>query len=694
MPNTKKRIIPRLTALTGLTALSLAIALALSLSLAAIAPPIAAAATPPEFSESIGPRANTREDPAGGVYVSPDGNDSTADGSIGKPYKSINTALQASPAGSTIILRSGTYREGQNVRIRKPDVTIRSAKGEWAVIDLTEYGSHDEDSGVYFDVDASGGKLQCVEVIGGFYAVCTETKWGWHGDDDWVAARGVLIEDCVLHDSRYDVVKVKPNCNNTTIRYNEIYNSGRAFDGKPRNGEDNAEGVDNVNGSGMKVQNNYIHDIVSNAIYAKGGAMDVLIENNFIETAYGAGIMLGFDTSPEFFSTDVNPEYYENIRGVVRNNLIIGAGWEGIGLYGSKDAQVYNNTLIDVANGGRYHSAIYFGLTFQDWKSHPGRPGNINPNIHHNIVSQPASFKLPMIEIRYSEELGVMPALIGDPAMGGNCYYIEGKKAAFNDRRPGSELDGAGLSAWQAHICGDAGSIEEDPALGQDYMPSNPKCDGMGIAKGLAAPPSMSDFRRTLDYSPKQFADVDEGAWYGYSNQKAIAHAYEFGLMEGVGGGAFDPAGNMTLAQAIAIAVRVHSIYKNGKVFSSQSTPWYSAYIDYAAEAGMITPGDFSAGATAPDYGRPATRAEMAFIFSRSLPIGEFPAINKVNSLPDVNAGTPHSEAIITLFEAGVLTGGDSGGTFNPSSNVTRAEAAAIISRVVLPGARASGRVY
>jgi len=430
----------------------------------------------------LGPRANTAEDPANGIYVSQNGNDSTANGSVDAPYKSINSALAAAEPGDTIILRGGTYREGINVRVRIPDITIKSAKGEWAVIDLTTFDNGaDEDSGVYFDVDSSGGKLQYVEVMGGFYAVCMETKWDWGDPADRTGASNIIIEDCILHDSKYDVIKVKPNCDNVTIRFCEIYNSGQAFAGRVQNGEDNAEGIDNVNGDNMLVHNNYIHDICSNAIYAKGGATDVLIENNHIERAFGGGILVGFDTSPEFFDLTVNPLYYENIRCIVRNNLIIDTGWEGIGLYGSKDAEIYNNTLVNVANGGQYHSAVYFGLTYQDWEDYAGRPANVNPNIHHNIVYQPSGIVRPMIEIRYANELGGMSALDGDPTMNDNCYFIDGKSASFSDFRPDSLLENAGLSAWQTHINGDSGSLEADPALDDNFIATNPQCAGMGI---------------------------------------------------------------------------------------------------------------------------------------------------------------------------------------------------------------------
>jgi len=441
---------------------------------------------PGEPSGDIGPRANNADDPTNGVYVSETGNDSTANGSIDAPYKSINTALAAAGPGDTIVLRGGTYREGVNVRVRIPNITIKSAKGEWAVIDLTTFDTGaEEDSGVYFDVDSSGGKLQSVEVMGGFYAVCMETKWDWGEPADRTGASNIIIEDCILHDSKYDVIKIKPNCDNVIIRFCEIYNSGQAFAGRPQNGEDNAEGIDNVNGDNMVVHNNYIHDICSNAIYAKGGATDVLIENNRIERAFGGGVLVGFDTSPEFFDIAVNPLYYENIRGVVRNNLIIDTGWEGIGLYGSKDAEIYNNTLVNVANGGQYHSAVYFGLTYQDWEDHAGRPANVNPEIHQNIVYQPSGIVRPMIEIRYANELGGMSALDGDPTMNNNCYFIDGKSASFSDFRPESLLENAGLSAWQSHINGDSGSLEADPALDDDYLTTNPLSDGMGIILAL-----------------------------------------------------------------------------------------------------------------------------------------------------------------------------------------------------------------
>jgi len=447
----------------------------------------------PVLSGNVGPRPNTYDDPANGIYVSPSGNDATGNGSIDKPYKTINKALENAQSGATIVLRGGKYPQTVATRVREPNITIKSRKGEWAIIEHAYvHDTEHQESGVMFDPEASGCKLQAIEVIGGFYAVTIETKWGWNGDDDWMAASKIIIEDCILHDSKYDVVKVKPNCNNVIIRYNEIYNSGRYWvkEKTPANGEDNAEGIDNVQGNKMSVHNNYIHDCRGNGIYAKGGAVDVIIENNRIERINAAGIQLGFDTSPAWFDLSVNPKYYENIRGIARNNLIIDVGWEGIGLYASKDAQVYNNTIVNAIGYGTglFHSPIYFGVATQDWDNPTGCPPNINPKIHHNIVSQPSTSKTLMIDIRYAT--GVysfgLSGLEGKPTMNNNCYYIAGgKNATFNDNRQGSILENAGFAAWKTHISGETGSLEVNPSLNSDYMPTNAQCAGMGITLAL-----------------------------------------------------------------------------------------------------------------------------------------------------------------------------------------------------------------
>jgi hypothetical protein len=200
--------------------------------------------------------------------------------------------------------------------------------------------------------------------------------------------------------------------------------------------------------------------------------------------------------------------------------------------------------------------------------------------------------------------------------------------------------------------------------------------------------PSMSNFVKKRTYTRGMFTDVNETLWYGFDQQKSIANAYEYGLMDGVGDNKFNPTGNMRISEALAIAARVHNIYNGGSGEFTQGPVWYQVYVDYCVTNGIINAGDFS------DYTRAATRGEMAYIFSRSLPAAEFPAQNTVNSLPDVNSATKYRDNIFTLYRAGVLTGNDAQGTFHPGNPIIRAEAAAIITRVILPATRTNGATF
>lgn len=177
------------------------------------------------------------------------------------------------------------------------------------------------------------------------------------------------------------------------------------------------------------------------------------------------GILIGFDTSPEYFDLTVNPDYYENIRGIVRNNFIRDTVYAGIGLYAPKDAQVLNNTLVDTAQTA--HSPIYFGVTYQDWEPGAGRPPSLNPLIRNNLVFQSNGLPTDCVYIRYSDDLGGLSGLSGMPNMDYNLYRHT-NTCTFTDRRPGSALEAGTFAQWQAHINGDAHSLTTDPNLAAD----------------------------------------------------------------------------------------------------------------------------------------------------------------------------------------------------------------------------------
>ncbi len=423
----------------------------------------------------------TSAEPTGAtLYVSTAGSDASGDGSIAHPFRTIAHALAVAAPGTTIILRgapsvtANVYAEA--IRIQRPNLTIRSQTGEWAVIQCP---TTDEAIAqcVRFDIDSDGSRLQRVEVIGGYYyGIKLETKWDWGDPNDRSGASAILIEEVKVHDTGRDAIKITPGCDDVTIRRAEIFNTG------VRDGS-NAEGIDNVNGDRMVVQESYLHDIATNGIYFKGGATDCLVERTRIEHTGGAGILVGFDTSPEYFDLTVNPDYYESIRGVVRNTIIRDTQGAGIGLYAAKDAQLWNNTLIDTAQA--YHSPLYFGVTYQDWDPQAGRPPSINPLIRNTLITQSSGLSPVCVYIRYANDLGGLSALAGMPDMDYALYFHAGTDCRFTDRRPDSPLAEGTLSQWQAHIGAEGHSFISAPHLSADgHLSADSPAVDTGICTG------------------------------------------------------------------------------------------------------------------------------------------------------------------------------------------------------------------
>ena len=193
-----------------------------------------------------------------------------------------------------------------------------------------------------------------------------------------------------------------------------------------------------------------------------------------------------------------------------------------------------------------------------------------------------------------------------------------------------------------------------------------------------AAAGSMNNFRAVRSYSDN-FSDVPGSEWY-FDNVKS---AYEYNLMAGTSDTTFEPDSYLTVAQAITMASRMHVVYSTGSnTLTNGVTHWYDTYVDYAVKNGIIKSGDFT------NYDATASRAQMAYIFSRALPSKELGVINSVDTIPDVPQSHKYFGNILSLYRAGIVTGKDIYGTFEPDENIKRSEAAAIMTRLAIPSLR------
>lgn len=277
----------------------------------------------------------------------------------------------------------------------------------------------------------------------------------------------------------------------------------------------------------------------------------------------------------------------------------------------------------------------------------------------------------------------------GWPTQGG----MVGKAAAgereaaayFNDVRAWSLRTGtvvfyfdAADEPWKA---ADEGTIGAHWGILDQHLTMKDAYAELPFFTGAAACASLSNFRKTDDIRTP-FSDVSAGDWY-YNNVNAVR---AYGLMVGNSDTVFNPSGTLTLAEAVTLTCRLYDIYHGYSVEHPTSAQWYDGYTAYAAALGLMN------GERLDDLTRPANRAEVARLLARALPQSVYTAINNVadGAVPDVAATDGSAEAIYLLYRAGILSGSDADGHFFPHRTVTRAEVAAMLTRITDPSLRIS----
>ncbi len=395
------------------------------------------------------------------IYVAVNGNDNTGDGSISNPYATVQYALNQSSDNDTIILRGGTYTSNE-IRIENSNITIKSYPGEWAVIQAPTNVEDITSCIWYHEPTIVGGRLERLEIIGGYlYGVKLESDWNWGAPiPDRHGTRDIVITHCKIHDTGRDCVKIPSGCDNITIENCTIFNSGIGISNNPN--DPNAEGIDMVNDDNVIIRNNFVYNTSTTGIYSKGGSINTLIENNLVMNTGENGILLGFYTDEEWFDTIANPNFYENLNGTIRNNIIINTQMDGIGLYAAYQPKVYNNTVINAAQND--HAALFFntGYMWLDEIQDMIAPPCVDVYVVNNIFTVTSG--RPNAQIRYYED-DTTSNMQGNCIVDNNLYFKDGG-ATFDDGINWQTLD---LTGWQNSTAYDANSMESNPLLDAGY---------------------------------------------------------------------------------------------------------------------------------------------------------------------------------------------------------------------------------
>lgn len=175
----------------------------------------------------------------------------------------------------------------------------------------------------------------------------------------------------------------------------------------------------------------------------------------------------------------------------------------------------------------------------------------------------------------------------------------------------------------------------------------------------------------------EDFSDVPADAWYAADVAYAAGHA----LMNGVGGGKFDPDGTTTRAMLVTILHRLEGTPAAAKSAFTDvpAGEWYTAAVDWAAANKIVEGMDAKTFAPA----SPVTREQFAVILYRYANFKGMDTAKKadLSAFSDAASVSAWAADAMAWANAAGLVNGVSKTELAPQGSATRAQAAAILGR-------------
>ena len=236
--------------------------------------------------------------------------------------------------------------------------------------------------------------------------------------------------------------------------------------------------------------------------------------------------------------------------------------------------------------------------------------------------------------------------------------------------------------------CGETISTEVIPATGHSFgewtVTKEAACfeDGeetrtCSVCQAVETRPIFAN----SDHCPsKAFTDLDAKAWY----HEGVDYALTNGLMNGVGGGRFEPDGQLTRAQLVTVLYRAAGEPDTGKQVNPftdvADDAWYTKVVIWAANNGIVN--GVAKNTFAPDDS--ITREQIAAMLYRYAG-AEAAKEDKLSAFPDAAKVSDWAkEALNWAVASGLINGvADANGTasLEPQATATRAQIATILMR-------------
>ncbi|MEE1043820.1 MAG: S-layer homology domain-containing protein, partial [Clostridia bacterium] len=180
-----------------------------------------------------------------------------------------------------------------------------------------------------------------------------------------------------------------------------------------------------------------------------------------------------------------------------------------------------------------------------------------------------------------------------------------------------------------------------------------------------------------VDTNGKIFDDVDNTAWY----YKYVLDLKANNIVNGDDKNRFNPNKNVTREEFVKMIIIAagYELVTGGKGFRDvKSSDWFSTYVYTAKANGIIN------GITENQFGvnRAISRQDMSVIIKNIISVDVDISTNRDKFTDDTNISTYAYDAVYTMKALGIINGYETG-DFNPNGQLTRAEAAKVISMVM-----------
>ena len=171
------------------------------------------------------------------------------------------------------------------------------------------------------------------------------------------------------------------------------------------------------------------------------------------------------------------------------------------------------------------------------------------------------------------------------------------------------------------------------------------------------------------------FTDVSGSAWY----YDAVKFVYDYDLMDGVGGGKFNPDGTLTRAMIAQVLYNLEGAPGSyPTVFDDVAkSAWYADAVNWAAASGIVE----GKGNNKFDSNAPVTRQEMAAILYRYAELKGYD-VSKADSLggyKDAAQVASWAKDAMGWAVENYVINGKGASRLDPTGTATRAEVAQIL---------------